>query len=133
MNKVRTVALSGAVLLALYGCGKSEAPPAPKAAAAEETIVKIGHAAPLTGGIAHLGKDNENGARMAVDEANAAKIKIDGKDAKFVLVAEDDQADPKLGPTIAQKFADAKANVQLIFPMLVSVTSLRCAPGSSTG
>ena len=63
---------------------------------------------PLTGGIAHLGKDNENGARLAVEEANAAKIKIGGKTVKFELVAEDDQADPKVGTTIAQKFVDAK-------------------------
>ena len=45
--------------------------------------VKIGHVAPLTGGIAHLGKDNENGARLAIEEANAAGVKIDGKDVKF--------------------------------------------------
>ena len=30
----------------------------------------------LTGGIAHLGKDNENGARLAIDEANAAGVTI---------------------------------------------------------
>ena len=70
--------------------------------------IKIGHVAPLTGGIAHLGKDNENGARLAIEEANAAGLKIDGKDAKFVLVAEDDQADPKVGTTVAQKLVDAK-------------------------
>lgn len=70
--------------------------------------VKIGHAGPLTGGIAHLGKDNENGARLAIDEANEAKLKIDGKDVKFALVAEDDQADPKVGTTVAQKMVDAK-------------------------
>lgn len=108
MNKVRNVALSGAVLLALSGCGKSEAPPAPKAAAAEETIVKIGHAAPLTGGIAHLGKDNENGARLAIDEANARNLSIDGKKVKFELLAEDDEEKPDRGPIIAQKFIDAK-------------------------
>ena len=108
MNKVRTVALSGAVLLALYGCGKSDAPPAPKAAAAEETIIKIGHAAPLTGGIAHLGKDNENGARLAIDEANARNLSIDGKIVKFELLAEDDEEKPDRGPIIAQKFIDAK-------------------------
>jgi branched-chain amino acid transport system substrate-binding protein len=94
--------------LALYGCGKSEAPPAPKAAAAEETIVKIGHAAPLTGGIAHLGKDNENGARLAIDEANARNLSIDGKKVKFELLAEDDEEKPDRGPIIAQKFIDAK-------------------------
>ena len=83
--------------------GKAEAPPPPPS-----IEIKIGHVGPLTGGIAHLGKDNENGARLAIEEANAAKIKIDGKDAKFVLVAEDDQADPKVGTTVAQKLVDAK-------------------------
>jgi branched-chain amino acid transport system substrate-binding protein len=62
----------------------------------------------LTGGIAHLGKDNENGVRLALDQANAKGMTIGGKKVKFELMAEDDQADPKLGPTIAQKFADAK-------------------------
>jgi branched-chain amino acid transport system substrate-binding protein len=97
------------------GCGDKSAPkPAAKsetpaaAAAAPSLEIKIGHVGPLTGGIAHLGKDNENGARLAVEQANDAKIKIDGKDAKFVLVAEDDQADPKVGTTVAQKLVDAK-------------------------
>ncbi len=105
----------GASAIALLGaCGKPEDPkPAAKAAAAapaapESITIRIGHAGPLTGGIAHLGKDNENGARLAIDEANAAGIKIDGKMAKFELIAEDDQADPKVGTTVAQKLVDAK-------------------------
>ena len=89
-----------AAALALIGCGQSGS-----GGGAE---VKIGHAGPLTGGIAHLGKDNENGARLAIEEANAAKIKIDGKEVKFALVGEDDQADPKTGTTVAQKMVDAK-------------------------
>jgi branched-chain amino acid transport system substrate-binding protein len=114
MTKSRQLGLTlvAATLVAMYGCGKEEPKKAeaPKAAApVEETVtVRIGHAGPLTGGIAHLGKDNENGVRLALDEANAKKIKIGGKVVKFELMAEDDQADPKLGPTIAQKFADAK-------------------------
>ena len=71
-------------------------------------VVKLGHVAPLTGGIAHLGKDNENGARLAVDEANAKGVKLDGKNVTLELVAEDDQADPKVGTTVAQKLVDAK-------------------------
>ncbi|HEU4921713.1 MAG TPA: branched-chain amino acid ABC transporter substrate-binding protein, partial [Burkholderiales bacterium] len=88
-----------AASVALVGCGQQSG------GGAE---VKIGHAGPLTGGIAHLGKDNENGARLAIDEANEAKITIDGKQVKFTLVAEDDQADPKVGTTVAQKMVDAK-------------------------
>jgi branched-chain amino acid transport system substrate-binding protein len=100
-----------AAVLALYGCGKEEPKKAeaPKAAPAEDVaVVKIGHAGPLTGGIAHLGKDDENGVHLAVDEATAKKIKIGGKTVKFEMMSEDDQADPKMGPTIAQKFVDAK-------------------------
>jgi branched-chain amino acid transport system substrate-binding protein len=135
MQKSHRIGLSvvAAALLTVYGCGqKAEEPKksadAPKAAApAEETVtVRIGHAGPLTGGIAHLGKDNENGARLAVEEANAAKIKIDGKEVKFVLVAEDDQADPKVGTTVAQKLVDAK--VSGVVGHLNSGTSIPASP-----
>ncbi len=102
-------------LLAVYGCGKEEPKKAeaPKAAAAaapaeEVVVVKIGHAGPLTGGIAHLGKDDENGVHLAVDEATERKVKIGGKVIKFEMMSEDDQADPKMGPTVAQKLVDAK-------------------------
>jgi len=74
----------------------------------DDGTIRIGHVAPLTGGIAHLGKDNENGARLAIEQANAAKIKIGGKEVQFALVPEDDQADPKVGTTVAQKLVDAK-------------------------
>ena len=101
-----------AAVFALYGCGKeepkkAEAPKAP-AAAEDVAVVKIGVAGPLTGGIAHLGKDDENGAHLAIDEATDRKVKIGGKTIKFEMMSEDDQADPKMGPTIAQKFVDAK-------------------------
>ena len=108
MNGLRIIALSGAILLLLNGCSKNEPPPAPKAAAPQEMTVKIGHAAPLTGGIAHLGKDNENGARLAIEEANARGITIDGKKIRFEMLAEDDEEKPDRGPIIAQKFIDAK-------------------------
>src|SRR5215468_8932292 len=116
MNVTHKLGLTvvAAAVFALYGCGKeepkkAEAPKAPTAAAADDVqVVKIGHAGPLTGGIAHLGKDDENGAHLAVDEATAKKLKIGGKTIKFELMSEDDQADPKMGPTIAQKMVDAK-------------------------
>ncbi len=109
--KIAPVAIAAAVALA--ACGKKEEPakaaPAPaKAVAPAASTVKIGHVAPLTGGIAHLGKDNENGARMAVDEINAAGgIDVGGAKVKFELVAEDDKADPKEGTLAAQKIVDA--------------------------
>ncbi len=97
MRQTRLALASIAVAAALAGCGQQPS-----------SDIKIGHVGPITGGIAHLGKDNENGARLAVEQANEAKIKLGGKEVKFVLVAEDDQADPKVGTTVAQKLADAK-------------------------
>ncbi|MEP7056524.1 MAG: branched-chain amino acid ABC transporter substrate-binding protein, partial [Caldimonas sp.] len=79
-------------------------------ASAQDMVVKIGHVAPTSGGIAHLGKDNENGARMAIDELNAKGVMIGGKKAKFELVAEDDAGDPKQGTAVANKLVDAKVN-----------------------
>jgi branched-chain amino acid transport system substrate-binding protein len=77
---------------------------------AQELVVKIGHVGPTSGAIAHLGKDNENGARMAVDELNAKGVMIGGKKAKFELLAEDDAGDPKQGTAAAQKLVDSKVN-----------------------
>jgi branched-chain amino acid transport system substrate-binding protein len=73
-------------------------------------VVKIGHVAPVSGAQAHYGKDNENGARMAIEELNTQNIVIGGKKIKFELVAEDDAADPKQGTAAAQKLCDAKVN-----------------------
>jgi len=132
--KQSTLALSAlAVALALAGCSR-EAPQqagkkegaAPQAASGETIEIRIGHVAPLTGGNAHLGKDNENGARLAIEEANAANLKIGGKTAKFVLVAEDDQEDPKVGATVAQKLVDAK--VAGVVGHLNSGTSIPASP-----
>jgi branched-chain amino acid transport system substrate-binding protein len=75
-----------------------------------QEVVKIGHVAPISGAIAHLGKDNENGARMAIDELNAKGVKIGGKAVKLELVAEDDAADPKQGTAAAQKLVDSKVS-----------------------
>ncbi|WP_332853171.1 branched-chain amino acid ABC transporter substrate-binding protein [Duganella sp. S19_KUP01_CR8] len=78
--------------------------------AGAQEVIKIGHVAPVSGPSAHLGKDNENGAKMAVEELNAKGIKIAGKPVKFVLVLEDDGGDPKQGTAVAQKLVDAKVN-----------------------
>lgn len=85
-------------LLALLAAGAS----------AQEQIVKIGHVGPLSGPIAHLGKDNENGARMAIDVLNAKGVTLGGKKVKFQLLAEDDGANPQQATSVAQKLADAK-------------------------
>jgi branched-chain amino acid transport system substrate-binding protein len=109
--KFVTKVLFGILVAAgIAGCGKEEPKVvAPPAAPAEPTLnVKIGHAGPLTGSIAHLGKDDENGVALAVAQTNAKKIKIDGKVLVLSMVSEDDQADAKVGTIVAQKMVDAK-------------------------
>jgi len=98
--------------LLLSACGQESAPSksakgeAPKPPS--EIIVKIGQVSPLTGPQAHLGKDNDNGARLAIEEANAKGPTIGDSKVRFELVSEDDQADPKTGTIVAQKLVDSK-------------------------
>jgi branched-chain amino acid transport system substrate-binding protein len=117
MKQTLKLTAAAAIALTLIACGKKEeAPKAPAAAApaaapaADVTVVKIGHVGPVSGAIAHLGKDNELGARMAIEDLNSKGLKIGGKPAKFELVAEDDGADPKQGTAAAQKLVDTKVN-----------------------
>ncbi len=115
--KLSLMALS---VVALVACSKKEeapaaakpaAPAAPAAAApADMAIVKIAHVGPTSGGIAHLGKDNELGAKMAIEDLNAKGLSIGGKKVKFELMAEDDAGDPKQGTAVAQKIVDSKVN-----------------------
>jgi branched-chain amino acid transport system substrate-binding protein len=107
MKATLTVLAAAALMVA---CGKKEeaAAPAAPAAAAANAVVKIGHVGPTSGAIAHLGKDNENGARLAIEELNASGLTIDGKKVTLELLAEDDAADPKQGTAVAQKLVDAK-------------------------
>ncbi len=97
--KTKIIPLVGAVILAFSS-----------AAFAQEETVIIGHVGPLTGPNAHIGKDNENGAKMAIDELNAKGTMIGGKKVKFVLDSEDDASDPKLATTVAQKLVDEHVN-----------------------
>ncbi len=92
--------------LLLAGCGKAP----PPASSSDVLTVRIGSVAPLTGPQSHLGHDNENGARLAIADANAQNIVIGGKKVHFELVGEDDAADPKTGTIVAQKLADARVN-----------------------
>lgn len=110
VNKFALAAVAIAVAAGLAACGKKEEPKAVVVvpAAPAEMIVKIGHVGPTSGQIAHLGKDNENGARLAIEEANAKGMMIDGKKVTFELLAEDDAADGKQATQVAQKLMDAK-------------------------
>lgn len=98
-----------ALALLLSGCSKKEEPAA-QPAVPNPDAVRIGHVGPTSGPIAHLGQDNENGARLAIEELNADGVVIGGKKITLELMAEDDAADPKQGTAVAQKLVDAKVS-----------------------
>lgn len=98
-SKFVVSALALALALGLSGCGKKQE--------ATSDVIKIGSVAPLTGPQTHIGKDNENGARLAVDEINAKGLELGGKKVKLELLGEDDQAEPKTATIVAQKLVDA--------------------------
>ena len=92
--------LALALVCSLSGCGE-------KSKEGGE-VIRIGSVAPLTGPQTHIGKDNENGARLAVDEINAKGLELGGKKVKLELLGEDDQAEPKTATIVAQKLVDAR-------------------------
>ena len=87
--------------------------------------VKIGHVAPLSGPIAHLGQDNERGARLAIEELNARPIQIGGQSVRFELVALDDAADPRRALDAAQQLV--ASGVKAVVGHLNSGTSIPAA------
>ncbi|MBB1582428.1 MULTISPECIES: branched-chain amino acid ABC transporter substrate-binding protein [Serratia] len=99
MNKItrfKPLALATAVLVSLS---------AASSALADETIL-IGLAGPLTGPSARIGKDLENGAKLAIADANAQKPTLKGKAVTFKLLSEDDQSDPRTAVAVAQRLVD---------------------------
>ena len=76
------------------------------ALAQADMIVKIGFAGPLTGPVSHLGKDEQYGAQLALEDANAKGVTLAGQKVKFELMADDDQADPRTATTVAQRLVD---------------------------
>jgi branched-chain amino acid transport system substrate-binding protein len=95
----RFVGAIALLLAAALGSGAAPAQPV--------EVVRIGFASPLTGPQAHYGEDNLNGARLAIEELNAAGFRIGARPARFELLAEDDQADPRTGTIVAQRLVDA--------------------------
>ncbi|CAE6693110.1 Leucine-, isoleucine-, valine-, threonine-, and alanine-binding protein [Paraburkholderia nemoris] len=73
-----------------------------------DEMVKIGEAAPVTGPASYLGKDTENGARLAIEEINQTGLVIGGKKVTLVFDAQDDAGDPRQATQVAQKLVDDK-------------------------
>ncbi len=93
-RRVMTLGILGALAVVSAGVAR-----------ADETV-KIGEVAPLTGPASYLGKDTENGARLAVEEINEKGLVVGGKKVTLILDAEDDAGDPRQATQVAQKLVD---------------------------
>ncbi|WP_321951929.1 branched-chain amino acid ABC transporter substrate-binding protein [Burkholderia cenocepacia] len=71
-----------------------------------DVTVRISQVSPLTSELSHIGKDDENGVRLAIEDLNAKKLHIGGQPVTFALDSQDDAADPKTAVTVAQKLVD---------------------------
>jgi len=90
-------------------------------------VVKIGVAQPLSNGLAPLGKDMVDGARMAIDEINAADgVNVRGKRVHLALVTADDQGSNEAGDAAARKLVDE--DVEVAIADLNSGVSIHAAP-----
>ncbi|CAH2813124.1 MAG: ABC-type branched-chain amino acid transport systems, periplasmic component [uncultured Caballeronia sp.] len=89
--------------LAVPASAASVAATAAPVPASSATVVRIGHVALLSGPLAHLGQDNENGARLAIEEISAQGLTIDGHAIHLELDTQDDATDPKKGIAAAQQ------------------------------
>lgn len=118
----RCVRTSSALSLALVAASLSSA----YAADAEKPlVVRIAHGGPVSGPIAALGKDEENGVRMAIDELNARKLQLGGRPVHWKLEAGDDVGDPGQATALARRFCDRK--VAAVVGHLQSGTTLPAA------
>jgi len=72
---------------------------------ADQTVL-IGHAAPLTGGMAQHGKDTENGAMLAIEEINSKGLVVGSQKIVLKLDSQDDAGDPRAATQVAQKLVD---------------------------
>ncbi len=90
------------------------------------STIKIGVAQPMSGGLAALGQDLNNGVKLAVDELNKGGFKIKGKPVTIEVVSVDDKANPEEGKKVAQQLVDA--GVVAVIGHLNSGVSIPAAP-----
>jgi branched-chain amino acid transport system substrate-binding protein len=91
------------------------------ACAAEEKTIKIGIVLELTGDLGFMGENMLNGARMAVEEINAAGGVL-GKPVE--LVEEDGATDPDQGFDRVKKLVEVDGVQVIVGPMITPTSEL---------
>jgi branched-chain amino acid transport system substrate-binding protein len=106
MKKILASVLSATMLFALAGCGGTKAGGSNGSGSDGKTItVKLPSVSPLSGGQSTLGTAIANGVKLAIKD-KAEELKALGIELKEF--PQDDQADEKSGPTIANRLVSDK-------------------------
>lgn len=103
MKKFLCMMLAVVMMACMVACGGAQGDN-------NDDVIKIGGIGPLTGSYANYGTSVRNGAKIAVDEINAAGG-IDGK--QIELLFEDSQADPESAVSAYGKLMDDGMDVSL--------------------
>ncbi len=103
MKKILCMMLALVMMACMVACGGAQGDNS-------DDVIKIGGIGPLTGSYANYGTSVRNGAKIAVDEINAAGG-IDGK--QIELLFEDSQADPESAVSAFGKLMDDGMDVSL--------------------
>lgn len=79
--------------------------------------IRVGLIAPITGDLAVTGQFTVDAAKMAVDEINAAGgLMVDGRQHEIELLIEDNQDNPEVATSVAQKLINQDKVVAIIGP-----------------
>ncbi|MBB3213716.1 branched-chain amino acid transport system substrate-binding protein [Herbaspirillum sp. Sphag1AN] len=89
-------------------------------------VVLIGFAGPLSGASASIGQSMEHAVEMALTEANAHPLRIDGKSIQLRILSQDDEGKPRTAAIVAGYLA--KAGAVAVVGHWQSTASLSAAP-----
>jgi branched-chain amino acid transport system substrate-binding protein len=118
--RARLFALGAAVAVVLAACGGGTPGAQTSASAGPKADIKVGLAISLTGAANIYGPSQQNGAKLAVEQINAAGG-IDG--AKIALVVEDDASARDQGITVFRKFINEEKVAAILGPTLSGVAA----------
>lgn len=129
MRRLRIIALCLAVSLLMLlsaGCGSGQKESGSGGEVGQEVKeIVIGYTGPLSGPAAEYGKDNLNGADMAINEINeAGGITVNGQKYLFRLEKLDDMADPTQAINNARRLRDQENAIAILNPVFNTIAPL---------
>ncbi|MGQ0743409.1 MAG: branched-chain amino acid ABC transporter substrate-binding protein [Acidimicrobiales bacterium] len=111
---------AGLALAACGGAGEDAGPDGSGGAEADGTTISLAFVGALTGDNANLGINARDGAKLAVDEANASGAA--GEGVTIELVEFDTQGDPAQASTLKDRFINDESIIGVVGPVFSGET-----------